>query len=482
MRLRPRCPVLVVSVCLCLTALLVTGCSGDGGKSAPLPPSPAQRDDGEVNRDDVNGDGYADAVVNGWYKEPKSGGDWHNNRFVVLAAPGGPKPGEAFRLAERYAKPDPRVTSAPIEYDRSVQFTADLDDDGYADIVVRNLLRHPSGKSTLEQRIVWGGPDGPTGATKLPADVFRATAAGDFDGDGALDLLTLAEPGSEYDREPQPAAVLYGPLSRDGGVPRSTSRADVGQEGWASVAHAVVGDFDGDGRDDLVTKAAYDEEDVRFEEDMPKDVIDAVFYRGTTHGLKPAGAVPGLTAQAPGLADGAVPVAAGDFDGDGRADVLAQQGYREAVAVYGSGKGPGRGRTESGLGKLDVGGALAVGDVNGDGRDDIATQSLGNDRRIGQVVVVLGGEDGLSAARTVKIDRYTIGLGGSPQHSGDRDFFGWDLHLADLGTDGHDELLVGTFGFNKPRKDAGYWILRGTKDGPSKTDRRFVKTKDFGRG
>ncbi|MGI3223112.1 hypothetical protein ACRJ4B_03135 [Streptomyces sp. GTA36] len=87
---------------------------------------------------------------------------------------------------------------------------------------------------------------------------------------------------------------------------------------------------------------------------------------------------------------------------------------------------------------------------------------------------------GLNAARTVKIDRHTIGLGGSPQHEGDRDFFGWDLHIADLDTDGRDELLIGTFGFNKPRKDAGYWILRGTKSGPSTTDRRFIKTKDFG--
>jgi hypothetical protein len=469
-------------MCLCVTILPATGCSADGGDPAPPPPSPTRRDDGAVNRDDVNGDGHADVVVNGWYKQPKSGGDWHNNRFVALAAPGGPKPAAAFRLADRYARPDPGLTGSPISQDRSVQFTADLDDDGYADIVVRNPLSHPSGTHTLDQRIVWGGPKGPTGAAELPADLLRATAAGDFDGDGALDLLTLAEPGSEYDRKPQRAAVLYGPLSRDGGAPRDTSGVDVGQEGWATVAHAVVGDFDGDGRDDLVTKAAYDEEDVRLEEDMPEDVVDAVFHRGTPHGLKPAGAVPGITSREPGLADGAVPVAVGDFDGDGHADILARQGNREAVVVYGSDEGPGRGRTESELGRLDTVGALAVGDVDGDGRDDIATQSPGDDRRIGRVVVVLSGKDGPGPARSVEIDRYAIGLGGSPQHSGDRDFFGWDLHLADLDTDGRAELLIGTFGFNKPRKEAGYWILQGTKDGPSTTDRRFIRTRDFGPG
>lgn len=478
-RRRTRRPA-VALVCLCATTLLFTGCSGGDGKSAPVPPSPAQRDDGEVNRDDVNGDGHADAVVNGWYKEPKPGGDWHNNRFVALAASGGPKPGKAFRLAERYAKPDPRVTSSPIAYDRSTQFTGDLDDDGHADVVVRNLLSHPSGKYTPDQRIVWGGSDGLAGVTKLPADVLPATAAGDFDGDGALDLLTLAEPGSQYDRKPQPATVLYGPLSRDGGAPRTTSTTDVGYRGWASVAHAVVGDFDGDGRDDLVTKAEYDEEDVRFEDGIPEDVIDAVFYRGTPQGLKPAGSVPGITNQADSQAPAATPVTAGDFDGDGHADLLARQGLSQAVAVYGSGEGPGRGRAAGDLGKLDVLGTVAVGDVNGDGYDDIAAQSPGADRRIGQVAVVLGGTDGLNAARTIKIDRYAIGLGGSPEHEGDRDFFGWDLHIADLDTDGRDELLIGTFGFNKPRKDAGYWILRGTKSGPSKTDHRFIKTKDFG--
>lgn len=59
--------------------------------------------------------------------------------------------------------------------------------------------------------------------------------------------------------------------------------------------------------------------------------------------------------------------------------------------------------------------------------------------------------DGLSASRTVVIDRYAIGLGGSPQHEGDRGFFGWDLRLADLDTDGRDEPLIATFGFDNPR-------------------------------
>ncbi|WKX69483.1 VCBS repeat-containing protein [Streptomyces sp. XD-27] len=465
-------------VCLCVTTPLFTACSGGGGKAAQSSPSPSKQDKSGTNRDDVNGDGHADVVVNGWYRARKTGfGGWDRNCVVALAAPGGLEPGAAFRVTERLPELDPRITNGPIGYDSSTQFTGDLDDDGYADVVASDMVPDPSGEYAPEQRIVWGGPDSPRGTTELPADVDRATAAGDFDGDGALDLLTLAEPNDSESAptKPQPATVLHGPLSGDGAA-RTTSTTDVGYKGWAPVAHTVVGDFDGDGRDDLVTKAEYDEEDARLEEGLPEDVIDATFYRGTAKGLKPAGSVPGIT-------NGSIPVATGDFDGDDKQDILARgQDDDQAVAVYGSDKGPGRAKARAaGLGKLKVGYDLAVGDINGDGHDDIATETRAKDPRIGEVTVVLGGKDGLSAARTITIDRHAIGLGGSPRSKGDRDDFGWDLYLADLDTDGRDELLIGTFGFRKPRKDAGYWILRGTENGPSKTDRRFVKTKDFGR-
>ncbi|MEU7434071.1 hypothetical protein AB0B07_25060 [Streptomyces sioyaensis] len=145
----------------------------------------------------------------------------------------------------------------------------------------------------------------------------------------------------------------------------------------------------------------------------------------------------------------------------------------EAIAVYGSNKGPGRGRPASGGLGLRLGVAVAVGDSNGDGREDIAAPGR-------PVKVLLGGKDGLSTSRTLTIDRSALGLDRLPR--GYDDGFGWDLHLADLDTDGRDELLISTKTSYKPPKDDGYWILRGTKDGPSTTDRRFIKTKDFGEG
>ncbi|WP_371572617.1 FG-GAP repeat domain-containing protein [Streptomyces sp. NBC_01314] len=480
-------PYLRLAAVLCVAAV-VAACSSEGGNkgsseetpSGPAPAwsAPARQDQGGVNRRDFNGDGKDDALVNGWYKHPKTGGKWYNNRFVALASPSGLDPAKAVRLAHRWAKPDPRLTSAPAYQDRSAQFTGDLDDDGHADVVVDNVLSSPDGKYTSNRRIVWGGSKDAAGATVLSRSIAKPIGTGDVDGDGALDLLTLDEAVSDsgHQGKRQYATVLHGPFNRSHATPRTTTRIDVSHEGWVPVVHTAIGDFDGDGRDDLVTKAQYDEEDARFEDDDMPEVDGSSYYRGTEKGLSEAAPVPGIRAE--DTSSGGEPLVAADFNGDKRVDLLTGNTGGTHV-VYGSKQGPGQGRSTTDLHRLHLSRAV-TGDINGDGYADLATESLGEDRRIGRVSVRLGTPDGLTTETPTRIDRYSIGLGGKPTHSGDRDEFGWDLVLCDLDADGRDELLIGTFGFNTPRKEAGYWVLAGTKDGPSVTDRRFVKTMDFG--
>ncbi|MFJ7045018.1 hypothetical protein ACIQVC_16625 [Streptomyces sp. NPDC101112] len=206
-----------------------------------------------------------------------------------------------------------------------------MDDDGYADVVESDEAPDSHGES-FDKRVVWGGPDGSKSVTKLHTDGDSATGIGDFDGDGALDLLTVAKPSFTQSADgPQPATVLYGPLSRDDGVPRTTLTLDVGYEGWASVKYTAVGDFDVDGNQDILAS---------------KQVI------------------------------------VGEAGGD------------RAVAVYGSSHGPGRGEDRPGdIGNLKLGlRNVTVCDINGDSYDDIAIQSS-ND---GPVSQALGGQDGLS--------------------------------------------------------------------------------------
>ncbi|WBB62242.1 VCBS repeat-containing protein [Streptomyces sp. WMMC500] len=472
-------------------ALLAAGCGdgNDGGDqdrtsaactfASDRPGRAPDRAGERVNRDDVDGDGHADAVLNGWYRSPnRPGRPFRNNRFVLRAADGGPDPAVAFPLSGCYPPHGP-LPQVPVGHDYSLQLTGDLDDDGYADVLVRGV-RGPDGSDSGRQRILWGGPEGPSAATDLPPGTDPAAGVGDFDGDGALDLLTLAVSGGDYRRHAQPATVLRGPLTRAGARPRSAAELDVGFDGWASVNGALVGDFDGDGRDDLVTKATYGEEDVRFEEDMPDGVLDAVFYRGTPGGLRPAGAVPGLTSGSPGRGDGAAPLAAGDFDDDGTDDIVARHDDEDGAAVfYGSPAGPGAGRESTELGReVDLG--YVVGDVNGDGTDDLAT-SHSRSGGEGEVTVAVGGADGLDAAGAQDVVPQDLGAERRGRPNADH-FFGWQLHLADLDTDGYDDLVVATFRAGEPLETAGYWILRGSREGTSVADRDFVVTGEAGRG
>ncbi|MGV3620829.1 MAG: FG-GAP-like repeat-containing protein [Archangium sp.] len=193
----------------------------------------------------------------------------------------------------------------------------------------------------------------------------------------------------------------------------------VAQGRRSDVANMVSADFDGDGIEDVALGVP--------ESDLNRPQGGAVFiFKGTNDGLpsQPTWTIPGSsdTAQF-----GSV-MAAGDLDGDGKADLaisapgddvtIADSG---AVYLYGIGPdGPRQLRAPlTGLGRGNFGAALAIGDVDGDGDNDLVVGSPGAD---------LGG----FTARGV-IDIFVLQPGLPIPDLGEVRISGWDLD-ADGGT------------------------------------------------
>lgn len=167
---------------------------------------------------------------------------------------------------------------------------------------------------------------------------------GDFDGDGRDDVLWYGA-GSECD------TVWFGRADGTFADPKEivngtfTPAVDI-----AGAYTPVTGDFDGDGRDDI---AWYD----------PTTGLSTQLWYGNADGtftrIDVGAAQPGLTAGS------------GDFDGDGRSDLLVWAPQVGAVLVaFGS---PTRGVFTGGtlLQGLGVGIVPTVGDFDGDGADDV---------------------------------------------------------------------------------------------------------------
>ncbi len=188
-------------------------------------------------------------------------------------------------------------------------------------------------------------------------------------------------------------------------------------------------------------------------------------------------------------------LAAGDFNGDGRNDLLlgaphaagAEGVFRagEVYLVYGRKKMTGRVNilksADVTLTSLEVGNetgfALAAGDLNGDGRQDLLIGSPGANRgnrvMVGRVEVIFGRTDlprrlSLAASwdmRLTGIDGPNVYLANfldAPDRAGSA------LAAGDLNHDGFDDLVIGAPYANGPlneRADAGeVYLVYGTKN------------------
>ncbi|MFJ4975336.1 FG-GAP and VCBS repeat-containing protein [Streptomyces coeruleorubidus] len=401
--------------------------------------------------DDFNGDGRRDLAYGGYNDVDREGGtvtvvygtatglDTAHPKFLHQDSAGVPGSGEE-----------------DDQFGASLS-SADLNKDGYADLVVANPFEHVGSadyRGTVT--VLWGSKSGLSGGTNLTpvggavGHFGRDLATGDFTGDGSPDLAVIG--GEE--------AWLYrGPFTKSGTTGK-VSKIDKGSGGWYSSALGA-GKVDGDGRTDLVVIGT---------EITGSDIRErAWFLKGTSSGLA-SGPSRTLSDRQEGLYPSPV---VGDFDKNGYGDIALgvpdKDNGKGAVTIWrGTASGPGTATTftqaTSGVSGSpeagdDFGYAISAADANGDGYADLAVGVPHEDveglQDQGGVHVFRGGSGGLSGARSSWIAQTVLGAADS--HAA----FGYTLRLRDLTADGRADLAVGARN--------GALLMRGTATVPTKT-------------
>ncbi|MFJ5719996.1 FG-GAP and VCBS repeat-containing protein [Streptomyces sp. NPDC093149] len=428
-------------------------------------PTPAPR------RDDFNGDGYPDmaftapgATVGG-----KAGAGYVG---VVY----GSKAGLQTSTKQVFTQDSPGIPDTAEAGDAfgSSMVSADLDRDGYSDLVVgAGTEKVGTADAAGSLTVIWGGPQGLSGgATLLTGDeryagIGAKTVVGDFDGDGAMDIVTLGM-GDLH--------VLSGPFKRDGSA-AAPVRVIRDMDDLRHLDFAA-GDFNGDGRDDLAA-VVHDGDEF----DARRILIRNGGAKGLAEKYTVVNRPNGFRLQ------GGETIAAGQINGDKYADLVVGrtiEGYDSDLDyplalggmityVPGSATGPRGDRAKvlnqdtAGVpGAAEVhdgfGASLSIGDVNGDGYGDIAVgvpyEDLGRTKNAGSVLVLPGTASGPTGKGTVGFNQDTPGVPGAAEAN---DQFGGAVKLVDANRDGRAELVVGAPGENA---DAGsLWVFPTTASG-----------------
>ncbi|MDG4860193.1 FG-GAP and VCBS repeat-containing protein [Streptomyces sp. T-3] len=419
---------------------------------------------------DVNGDGYGDLVTG---SEATVAGAKGAGAIVVNT---GSADGISAGRTQIVSQNSAGVPGAAEADDRfgSALATGDLNGDGYTDVVTGTALEDVDGDADAGTvAVLWGSTSGLSGGTTLPDpaptahDEFGShLAVGDFDGDGRPELAVGAGDNNVW---------IFTGVSKSGAASHRQLSTAIAPDASDYYRSLTAGDFDGNGADDLVVGGRYDadgsydgaalvhpgagaaytvlpdEAPVAATGDFDNDGRDDLLlgspdnnavtaYSGGTEGLRTS-ARRTLTQDSPGVPGATEPsdyfgegVAAGDMDGDGYDDVAVGAEFETVGSVANAGsvtilRGSADGLTGTGSKAVhqDTEGVPGAGeaydrfgsdtrltDTNRDGHADLAVGAPMENTSNGALWSLRGSADVVTTTHAVSFSAATAGLSQDP--------------------------------------------------------------------
>lgn len=352
---------------------------------------------------DLNGDGYADLVINQPFyhysvETPQGTTRYSIPRIWICYGAAGGLPSEPVIISQAIAGLDIKTT---------ICNAGDANGDGYADMAVSgDHFDSVTAATTGRLVIYYGSPAGLTDSgfsvkdsVDLPLQL-RVTAAGDINGDGYADLLGGYPDVINHVGSPNgPVYVLKGMPDETGVTPAVTTFICPGNSvvGFGrSVCHA--GDINGDGFADVIIS-----DPNFFTASFSYDGAAYVYY-GSRNGL-PLQPQLVLRTSDPESGFGRAVAGAGDLNGDGYSDIIVSEPHYKkdegkVFIYYGSRNGllTRPSILTGGRPGVFLGYAVAgAGDINGDGYADMLVSAYNGITKIdtGKVFVYYGSAHGV---------------------------------------------------------------------------------------